>query len=298
MFTLGLAQAGEFGFVLLTFAVASSVIPAALGAKLLLVVAVSMLLTPILFIVYERLIAPRFIEAQEREADEIDETGKVIVVGHGRFGGIVNRILLSAGFKTVVLDYQSEQLDVLRAFGVKVFFGDAMRPDLLHAAGLEDAKMLVIAIDDRANATELVHYVSSNYPHVYIVVRAVDRHHVYELWSAGARDIIRDTFDSSVRAGRSALEALGVHPYDAERQVRGFVLNDKEQMFALASSYDPDVPAHENEEYVRRTREYLDRDAEVMKGNSAAFATRLDRGWVPPTLEDVEAETAKDSGES
>ena len=294
LFTLGLAQAGEFGFVLLTFAVASSVIPAALAAKLLLVVAVSMLLTPLLFIVYERLIAPRFIEAQEREADEIDETGKVIVVGHGRFGGIVNRILLSAGFKTVVLDYRSEQLDVLRAFGVKVFFGDAMRPDLLHAAGLEEAKMLVIAIDDRANATELVHYVSSNYPHVYIVVRAVDRHHVYELWSAGARDIIRDTFDSSVRAGRSALEAMGVHPYDAERQVRGFVLNDREQMFALASSYDPDVPAHENEEYVRRTREYLDRDAEVMKGNSAAFSTRLDRGWVPPTLEDVEAETAKD----
>ena len=297
LFALGLAQAGEFGFVLLAFAVASSVIPEALAAKLLLVVTVSMLLTPLLFIVYERLIAPRFIEAQEREADEIDETGKVIVVGHGRFGGIVNRILLSAGFKTVVLDYQSEQLDVLRAFGVKVFFGDAMRPDLLHAAGIEEAKMLVIAIDDRQNATELVHYVSSNYPHVYIVVRAVDRHHVYELWSAGARDIIRDTFDSSVRAGRSALEALGVHPYDAERQVRGFVLNDKEQMFALASSYDPDVPAHENEEYVRRTREYLDRDAEVMKGNSAAFATRLDRGWVPPTLEDVEAESEKGSGQ-
>jgi CPA2 family monovalent cation:H+ antiporter-2 len=297
LFALGLAQAGEFGFVLLAFAVASSVIPAPLAEQLLLVVAVSMLLTPLLFIVYERLITPRFVEAQEREADEIDETGKVILVGHGRFGGIVNRILLSAGFKTVVLDYQSEQLDVLRAFGVKVFFGDAMRPDLLHAAGIDEAKMLVIAVDDRESATELVHYVSSNYPHVYIVVRAVDRHHVYELWSAGARDIIRDTFDSSVRAGRSALEALGVHPYDAERQVRGFVLNDKEQMFALASSYDPDVPAHENEEYVRRTREYLDRDAEVMKGNSAAFATRLDRGWVPPTLEDVEAETARDSGQ-
>ena len=295
LFTLGLAQAGEFGFVLLSFTVASSVIPVAVAEQLLLVVALSMLLTPILFIVFDQLIAPRFVESQQREADDIDETGKVIVAGHGRFGGVVNRILVSAGIKTVVLDYRSEQLEVLRAFGIKVFFGDAMRPDLLHAAGIDEAKMLVIAIDDREHATELVRYVTENHPHVYIVVRALDRHHVYELWSAGARDIIRDTFDSSVRAGRSALEALGVHPYDAERRVRGFLLNDREQMFALASSFDPSVPVHENEEYVRRTREFLDRDAEVMKGNSEAFGSRLDRGWVPPTLDDLEAETRKGS---
>ena len=297
LFTLGLAQAGEFGFVLLSFAVSNAVIPGAIAEQLLLVVALSMLLTPALFILFDKVIAPRFVEVQEEQADEIDETGEVIIAGHGRFGGVVNRILLSAGIRTVVLDYQSEQLEVLRAFGVKVFFGDAMRPDLLHAAGIEEAKMLVIAIDDKEHATELVRYVTQNYPDVYIVVRAMDRHHVYELYSAGARDIIRETFDSSVRAGRSALEALGLHPYDAERQVRGFVLNDKEQMFALASSYDPDIPAHENQEYVQRTREYLDRYAEVMKGNAAAFGSRLDRGWVPPTLDDVQAETAKDSGQ-
>jgi CPA2 family monovalent cation:H+ antiporter-2 len=291
LFTLGLAQAGEFGFVLLSFAVASSVLPAALAEKMVLVVALSMLLTPLLFIAYDKLIAPRFAESQERDADEIDETGKIIVAGHGRFGGIVNRILLSAGFKTVVLDYQSEQLEMLRAFGIKVFFGDAMRPDLLHAAGIEEAAMLVIAIDEREHATELVRYVSENHPHVYIVVRAMDRHHVYELWAAGARDIIRDTFDSSVRAGRSALEALGLHPYDAERQVRGFLLNDREQMFELAEAYDPKIPAHENPEYVKKTRKFLDRYAQAMQGNSAAFGSRLDRGWVPPTLEDVQAES-------
>jgi CPA2 family monovalent cation:H+ antiporter-2 len=295
LFTLGLAQAGEFGFVLLSFAVASAVLPGAIAEQMLLVVALSMLLTPALFIAYEKLIAPRFDGAQEREADDIDENANIIIAGHGRFGGIVNRILLAAGFKTVVLDYQSEQLDILRTFGIKVFFGDVMRPDLLHAAGIEKARMLVIAIDDKESATELVHYVTENYPDVYIVVRATDRHHVYELWSAGARDIIRETFDSSLRAGRSALEALGVHPYSAERQVQGYMLNDREQMFALASSFDLNVPAHENEEYVRRTREYLDRFAEVMKGNSAAFGTRLDRGWVPPTLEDLEAEIGKPS---
>ena len=290
LFTLGLAQAGEFGFVLLSFTVANSVIPRPLAQQLLLVVTLSMLLTPLLFIIYDKLIAPRFATTQGREADDIEEQGSVIIAGHGRFGGIVDRILLSAGFKTVVLDYQSEQLEMLRKFGIKVYFGDAMRPDLLHAAGIEEAKMLVIAIDERESATELVRYVTENYPHVYIVVRALDRHHVYELWNAGARDIIRETFDSSVRAGRSALEALGIHPYDAERQVRGFLLNDREQMYELASVYDANIPAHENAEYVEKTKKFLERDEQAMRGNSAAFGSRLDRGWVPPTLDDVEAE--------
>jgi len=290
LFTLSLAQAGEFGFVLLSFTVANSVIPASVADLLLLVVALSMLLTPLLFILYDKVIAPRYSGTQSQEADDIDEVGQVIVAGHGRFGGIVNRLLKSAGYETVVLDYRSEQLQMLRAFGVKVYFGDAMRPDLLHAAGIEQARMLVIAIDDRENITELVRYVRENYPNVYILTRAVDRHHVYELWAAGARDIIRESFDSSLRAGRSALEALGVHPYDAERQVRAYRINDQEHMRGAASAFDPNIPAHENEEYVAITKKYLDRYAEVMSGSSGAFGSRLDRGWVPPTIKDLEAE--------
>jgi CPA2 family monovalent cation:H+ antiporter-2 len=290
LFTLGLSQAGEFGFVLLAFTVASSVIPVAVADQLLLVVTLSMLLTPVLFIAYDKLIAPRFGARQAREADEIEEQGKVIVAGHGRFGGIVNRILLSAGFKTVVLDFQSEQLDRLRTYGIKAYFGDAMRPDLLHAAGIEEAKMLVVAIDEKESITELVHYVSENYPNVHVVARAIDRHHVYELWSAGARDVIRETFDSSVRAGRSALEALGVHPYDAERQIRGFLINDREHMLSLASLYDPGVPAHENAEFVTETRKYMARYEQAMRGTSEAFGSRLDRGWVPPSIDDLETE--------
>ncbi len=290
LFTLSLAQAGEFGFVLLSFTVANGVIPPGLSDQLLLVVALSMLLTPLLFIVYDKLIAPRYAGAQAREPDEIDERGSVIVAGHGRFGGIVNRILLSAGYKTVVLDHQSEQLEMVRAFGVKAFFGDATRPDLLHAAGIEDASMLVIAIDDREQATELVRYVTEHYPDVYIVVRARDRHHVYELWGAGARDIIREGFDGAVRAGRSALEALGVHPYAAERKVRGFVENDRAQLRELADLFDPDIPIQENKPYVEKAREFIDRAEEVMTGRSKDFSSRADRGWVPPSLEDVDAE--------
>ena len=292
LFALGLAQAGEFGFVLLSFTVANNVIPGPLADQLLLVVALSMLLTPGLFILYDRVIAPRMANAGDSEADEITKDGSVIIAGHGRFGGIVNRMLLQVGYKTVVLDYSSAQLDMLRTFGVTAFFGDATRPDLLHAAGIEHARMLVVAIDDREQATALVHYVHHNYPHVHIVARAVHRDHVYELYSAGCRDIIRDTFDSSVRAGRSAFEALGMHPYEAERRSRDFVQNDRRALADLASLYDPDIPNYENKPYVARVKELTEEQERMMRGEQSAFTSRVNRGWNPPSLGDVVAEEA------
>ena len=297
LFALALAQAGEFGFVLLAFTVANGVIPVALADQLLLVVALSMLLTPVLFIAYDKLIAPRFVAAQAREPDEIDEDAPVIIAGVGRFGGVINHVLRSVGFRTVVLDHNSEHLDRLRVFGIKVFFGDASRPDLLHAARIDQAKILVIAIDDREQATEMVRHVTANHPHVHIVARAIDRHHVYELWAAGCRDVIRETFDSSVRAARSALEALGVHPFDAELQTRGYVDSDRRRIRELADLYDPNVPVHENAAYVARTKELLSSDEEIMRSRSARFGGRSDRGWVPPSKGDVEQVTAEHSGQ-
>lgn len=293
LFALGLAQAGEFGFVLLSFAVASGVLGAGLSERLLLVVAISMLLTPLLFIVYDRAIRPRHLGTGQREPDAIDERGTVIVAGSGRFGGIINRLLIGAGYKTVVLDYHAEHLERLRAFGIKVFFGDATRPDLLHAAGIDEASMLVIAIDDRDKITNLVRWTVENHPDVYIVARALDRSHVYELWAAGARDIIRDTFDSSIRAGRSALEALGMHPYDAELQARQFARDDKASMRELADLYDPNMPVHLNRAYVERTREILAEQEKAMRGGPQMFGDRNDRAWERPTQADVETVEAE-----
>jgi len=298
LFSLGLAQAGEFGFVLLAFTVANAVIPPTLAAKLLLVVALSMLLTPLLFILYDKFIAPAYAGAQASEADEIDDDGSIIIAGVGRFGGVINRVLLSAGYKTVVLDHNSEHLERLRAFDIKVFFGDATRPDLLHAAGVENARMLIIAIDEAERATELVRYVVKHHPHIYIVARAVDRHHVYELWAAGCRDIIREHFDSSVRAARSALEALGHHPFDAERQTRAYVANDKIAMRELADVYDPDVPAHENTAYVERAKIVLASHEDAMQNGIKSFSSRVERGWVPPTLDDEAAVIADDAADT
>jgi CPA2 family monovalent cation:H+ antiporter-2 len=254
LFALGLAQAGEFGFVLLTFTVANGVLPEGLADQLLLVVALSMLLTPMLFILYERVIAPRFAAAQ-READEIDQECEIIIAGHGRFGGIVNRMLRGLGYETTVIDYSSEQLDMLRVFKIHVYFGDATRPDLLHAAGIERARLLVVAIDDREQITELVSYAVRNFPDLHVLARARDRNHVYELWANGCRDIIRESYDSSIRAGRSALEALGASSTEAARMAAAFEALDRKSMVEMADLHRLDVPNHLNPEYVAKSLE-------------------------------------------
>ncbi len=292
LLTLGMAQAGEFAFVLLSFTVASAVIPKAIADQILLVVALSMLLTPALFILFDRVVAPRFAAGGDQDPDEIEHKGSVIIAGHGRFGGVINRMLRNSGHTTVVLDFSSAQLEMLRTFGFRAYFGDATRPDLLHTAGIQDAAMLVVAIDDREQITELVHYCTTNYPHVKIVARAMNRDHVYELYAAGCREIIRDTFDSSVRAGRSALQALGMHPYDAELFTRSFVNDDRTALVALAGLYDPDIPSAENEPYVEKAKELMAEQERALKGEKNSFHSRLDRGWTPPNIGEIEAENA------
>ncbi len=258
LFALGLAQAGEFGFVLLSFTVANAVIPADLADLLLLVVALSMLLTPLLFILYDRVIAPRFSTEEEREADEMPPDSKIIIAGAGRVGGLVNRMLGAAGYQATVIDFNARTLDNLARFGVRHFYGDASRPDLLHAAGIAEARLLIVAIDDRDQIDEIVKHVCATYPQVHVIARAVDRDHVYELWAHGCRDIIRETYDGSLRMGRSGLEALGEDRETAEEMIEAFQRQDRKAMVAVADVYEIGVPVVENEAYVSKVKDMLE----------------------------------------
>ncbi len=258
LFALGLAQAGEFGFVLLSFTTAQQVIPTSVAEILLLVVALSMLLTPALFILYDRVIAPRFAGGEDREADEMPHGRKIIIAGAGRVGGLVDRILRAGGFETTLIDYDSRRLLIAERFGFSTYYGDATRPDLLHAAGIDEAALLVVAIDDRERITELVHYVTKSHPHVHVMARARDRDHVYDLWAHGCRDIIRETYDSSIRMGRSAYEALGINKDTAQKMVDHFNAYDGRAMLAVAGSHKVGVPPHENEDYINRVKELVE----------------------------------------
>ena len=255
LLTLGLAQAGEFGFVLLSFTVANNVLPTAISDQLLLVIALSMLLTPLLFILHDKVISPKFVSDEERESDVIKEPGDVIIAGYGRIGTVVDRMLLAAGHKTTVIDYDSTQIDNLRKFGARVYYGDATRPDLLTAAGIDNAQVLVICIDDMHKVTQLADYAIKTYPNLHVVAAARNRHHVYELWRVGCRDIIRETYDSALRIGRSAFEAMGVEQPTAAKLVDAFNAMDRRAMLEMADVYDPAIPPSENEEYVRRAKE-------------------------------------------
>ena len=255
LFTLGLAQAGEFGFVLLSFTVANAVIPAEIADLLLLVVALSMLLTPALFITYDRVIAPQFAAAEKREPDEIDNQSPIIIAGAGRVGGLVHRILTAAGYRPTVIDFNSEHLDNLRVFGFQHFYGDATRPDLLAAAGIAEAKLLIVAIDGKEQITDLVRHAVQTYPDLHVMARAVDRDHVYRLWAAGCRDIIRETYDSSIRMGRSAFEALGIPNDKAVLMAQEFDRMDRKSMIELAAVFDPEIRSVDNAPYVAKVRE-------------------------------------------
>jgi len=256
MFTFSLAQAGEFAFVLIAFAVANAVLPQALADLMLLVVALTMLVTPLLFIFYDTVVARAYCEAQaEREADEIEEENPIIIAGRGRVGGIVDRMLDAAGHHATVIDYDSEHIEQLKRFGVKSFFGDATRPDLLVSAGIARAKLLIVALDEREQIDKLVRHAVSNFPNLHVIARAKDRDHVYHLWAMGCRDVIRETYDSSLRIGRSAYEALGRDRQTAQAMADAFEQRDRSSMQAVAELYRLDIPSWENEELIAKIKE-------------------------------------------
>ena len=288
LFTLGLAQAGEFGFVLISFSSQLQVLSTSLSSRLLLVVALSMLLTPLAFIAYERLSKRMSGEVtKDTEPDEIDEQLPIIIAGIGRYGQVVNRLLMLAGFRAVVMDNNLEAVQTLRRFGVKGFFGDPTQPDLLHAAGLDTASTLVVALDDKDAALRLVKYAREHRPDIHIVARAHDRVHVYQLYRAGADQIVRELFDSSLRTGRYVLEHLGLTDIEAAKIEHFFYRKDREGLRELAELWDPNVPLSQNRAYMERTKEL---NAEL----EAALVAHLDDGDAQPEPEAAEVATAMD----
>ncbi|MEO8241223.1 MAG: cation:proton antiporter [bacterium] len=255
LFALGLAQGGEFGFLIITIARNENALSLQMGQTAQLVISLSMLLTPLLFLGSEAI--SRRIAASQPEPtyDEIKEKGAVIIAGIGRFGQVVNRLVRHSGLNTVVLDNNMATIEMMRRFGVKGYFGDPSRPELLTAAGILEAEVLVVAMDDKDKATELVRYARSLRTDIQIVARARDRIHVYELYQAGADQIVRETFDSSLRAGRYVLEAMGFTEYEAEGLAATYFRMDRAAVQDLADLWVPGQRMDLNPAFVARAKE-------------------------------------------
>ena len=253
IFSFSLSQVGEFAFVLLSFALTQGILPAEFVGFATAVVVISMVLTPLLMKLNEVLILPRFgtQEKMEKEADTINEKSAVIVAGLGHFGSSVGRFLRASGVQATFLDIDSDRVDVLRKMGFKVFYGDASRYDLLHAAGATEAKIIVIAIGDAAKRLEMIETVKKHFPHLHMLVRAANRYDAYDQMNAGMLHVYRETIDTSVRLGVDALAMLGFRRYTASRLAKTFIRHDEKNLKKLASIRNQD-------EYITTARLYIE----------------------------------------
>ncbi|HSW03164.1 glutathione-regulated potassium-efflux system protein KefC [Aquabacterium sp.] len=252
VFGILLAQGGEFGFVVFQTAQQAKVIDAAPASFLVAAVALSMLLTPLLLVAADRWLVPRL--ATRRDGPKLEELNvpqhaPVIIAGFGRYGQTVGRLLNANGLQATVLEHDAEQVESIRRFGWKVFYGDASRLDLLRTAGAADARVFVLAIDDVDQSVEVAKLVREHFPQLTLVARARNVTHYYRLKQLGVTLIERETLDSALMSARSVLEALGWQPHTARTQALRFRqhnvelveqmaphLGDEQKLIALAKA--------------------------------------------------------------
>jgi glutathione-regulated potassium-efflux system ancillary protein KefC len=223
LFAFLLSQGGEFAFVVFGAAATARVFDPDTASSLVLVVALSMIATPLLLILYDRVLEPRWRRRPGREADAIDANqGHVIIAGFGRFGQIVGRLLHANQVPLTMLDHDPDHIDTLREFGFKVFYGDATRIDLLHAAGARHARALVLSIDGIDDSLKLAAAVRAEFPDLPILARARNVTHYYQLMDLGVTVIERETFDAALMLGRRAMEELGFGAFFARQAAMRF----------------------------------------------------------------------------
>lgn len=226
-FALALSQVGEFAFVLFQFAQTVHVIPAKTANLYTFVVALSMSVTPFLMLIYYRVIVPKYMSIlPDHKFDTIKETHPVILAGYGRFGQVIGRFLTAQGIALTVLENDPVQIELLRKFGFKGYFGDASRLDLLKNAGASRASLLIIAIDDAETTLNIVKLAKQYFPNLTIYARARNRRHAYELHKEGVDYFKRETFDSALNMARDVMVAMGYNQESMQRKAKLFAKLD------------------------------------------------------------------------
>ncbi|MCQ9121949.1 potassium transporter [Rodentibacter pneumotropicus] len=232
-----MAQGGEFAFVLFAAALSKGVIDETVNANMTAIVVLSMVMTPIILVLYEKYGAKEI--AEEIQPDEIDEQHPILIIGMGRFGQIVNDLLRLSGYATTIVDLNPNMIKGFNEYGIKSYFGDASRREFLIAAGLEQAEMLVVAIDNKEQASAIVHFAREVNPNIKIIARSYDRFHTFDLYNSGANEVVRETFDSAVRTGRLALERLGMEPEVAKEIAEYYFHGDRHEVRLMSQVYEP-----------------------------------------------------------
>lgn len=268
LFAILLSQAGEFAFVVLQVAQSSGSLLQHDYQLLTVVVALSMATTPFLLLAFDKLVAPLMHTRRSTRPDpeDIDSRQKVVVLGYGRFGQIVTRLLRSQGFEMTLIDDDPAQIELMRRFGVKVFYGDAVRLDLLRAADVEHAQMVIVAVAGRERILSIAAAVRRHFPHVKIAARAIDRNHAHELMTLGVDVFERETFQSALALGTKALVNLGYTPEHAGRLAQAFAQHDERLLY---ESYDL---RHDEDAYIGFVRRSIEMLGSVIEADASRIA--------------------------
>lgn len=236
LFSILISQVGEFAFVLLGLARALGFLTNEETAIFSVAVALSMAITPLLIVAYDRWWAIRLSEPKDMSGEVVKDDGaEVLIAGFGRVGQIIGRVLYANRIRATVLDHDPEQIELLRQFGFKIYYGDATRLDLLEAAGAARAKVLVVAVDDPGDSLQIVDMAREHFPHLKLVVRARNVGHVYDLIDREVDSWERETFDSSLRLGTDVLKLLGWEPYSAVKAAAKFRDHNVQLIYELHS---------------------------------------------------------------
>jgi monovalent cation:H+ antiporter-2, CPA2 family len=277
IFAIGLSQIGEFAFVLFSFIGAHNILTPAQTDMMLAVTALSMTSTPLLMIVSDKWILPKIVDGQnkqfEKEADKVDERNDVLLVGFGHFGTTIARFLRANGVIATVLDNNSDQVDLLRKMGFKVFYGDASRADILEAAGAATAKILIIAIDSPELNLTIVKTVKKHFPNLEIMVRSKNRMDTYDLLDEDIHHIYREHLDTSVRLGVDVMKKLGYRTYSAFRAGQNFIKYDEAALLTLSKN------RKDMKVYISAVREQIALQEELLQNDSQIVPSKNDHAW-------------------
>lgn len=282
-FAIGLAQVSEFSFVTYSFAFQLEIFSKEFTDLLMAVTALSMALSPILMVVFEKVLFKRLEkpdDKKESEPDSIDSRNQVILVGFGNFGSTIGRFLRANGVEATILDSDPDRIENLRKMGFKVYFGDGTRVDLLESAGAEEAKILVSAIDSTEHSKRIIKICQEHFPNLEVLLRARNRFDAYELMEMGIRNIYREHLDTSIRMGVDVLTKLGFRAYTVNRLAHQFREYDEEALRVLVNY------KNNKNEYISKVKKEIEIQEAMLGGELSKKFSLNDHAWDSDQMKD------------
>ena len=275
LFSFGLSQAGEFGFVIMSFSLQLNIVNQNLASQIMAIIALSMFVTPFLLLINEKYIDPFFgvKKAEKIPVANIEEKNEVIIAGFGHFGSTIGRLLRANGVSATILDNDSDRVDLLRKMGFKVYYGDATRPELLEAAGISEAKLFIAAIDNPSVNLTMIEIIRKNHPDLKILSRARNRIDAFELIDHGVTNYYRETLYTAVHLGIDALVTLGQRKYTATRQGQRFIKYDTETTMKLASK------RHDRMAFLATMKDEIELQEELLRNDAFTKLNESDHAW-------------------